>query len=89
MFSLQDAKFACVTIPYWDWGEWQFYCNADPLGCKSYDDMPAKLTREVRRDRLCPFVAITVPICRLPVRLFRLPVPLFRLPIPLFRHLRP
>jgi len=41
-----DAKFACVTIPYWDWGEWQFYCNADPLGCTRYDDMPAKLLRE-------------------------------------------
>ncbi len=31
----QDVKFACVTVPYWDWGEWQFYCNSDPAGCKT------------------------------------------------------
>jgi len=40
-------KFKCVTIPYWNWGEWQYYCNEqakkDGVGCTSYDHIPANM----------------------------------------------
>jgi len=36
-------KFQCVTIPYWDWAEWQAYCDEAPGGCASYDDVPPNM----------------------------------------------
>merc|ERR1712216_776805 len=43
-------KFACVTVPYWNWGEWQFYCNeqakADGIGCTSYQHIPANMKED-------------------------------------------
>jgi len=37
-----DVKFQCVTIPVWDWSEWQYYCNKQG-GCSSYAEVPAQL----------------------------------------------
>jgi tyrosinase len=41
-----DPKFACVTLAYWDWGEWQAFCNDQPGGCSSYDDIPANMRKD-------------------------------------------
>jgi tyrosinase len=40
-----DVKFQCVTIPVWDWSEWQFYCNKQG-GCSSYAELPAQLKKD-------------------------------------------
>ena len=40
-----DVKFQCVTIPLWDWSEWQYYCNMQG-GCGSYNELPAALKHE-------------------------------------------
>ena len=44
---LDINRFKCVTIPYWNWGEWQYYCNEqakkDGVGCTSYDHIPANM----------------------------------------------
>jgi len=40
-----DVKFQCVTIPTWDWSEWQYYCNQQG-GCSSYHEVPAGLKKD-------------------------------------------
>jgi len=43
-------KFECVTIPYWNWAEWQYYCNEqakiDRVGCKSYHHIPDNMKKD-------------------------------------------
>merc|ERR1712072_50362 len=43
-------KFECLTIPYWNWGEWQFYCNeqakVDGIGCTSYEHIPDNMKKD-------------------------------------------
>ena len=39
-----------MTIPYWNWGEWQFYCNeqakVDGIGCTSYQHIPDNMKKD-------------------------------------------
>merc|ERR1712072_1166185 len=43
-------KFECLTVPYWNWGEWQFYCNeqakVDGKGCTSYEHIPDNMKKD-------------------------------------------
>ena len=43
-------EYQCVTIPYWDWAEWSFFCNLEPGGCKSYADIPNTMKEELGPD---------------------------------------
>ena len=32
----QDARFSCLTVPYWDWAEQTLKCEADPQSCTHF-----------------------------------------------------
>ena len=57
LLELEDAlrclgeEFECVTLPYWDWAEWQYFCNKQPGGCPSYDHVPPNMAAEMAKDR--------------------------------------
>eukprot|EP00947_MAST-08B_sp_MAST-8B-sp1_P004230 g4230.t1 len=51
-------EFECVTIPYWDWAEWQYFCNEESKNngntqiCTSYDMVPPMMKEEMAKARV-------------------------------------
>ena len=51
-------EFECITIPYWDWAEWQYFCNEESRKngntqvCTSYDFVPPLMKEEMAKARV-------------------------------------
>ena len=38
-------EFQCLTIPYWDWAEWQHFCNDSGDECDNYMTIPSNMAK--------------------------------------------
>ena len=38
-------EFQCLTIPYWDWAEWQHFCNDSDDECDNYMTIPSNMAK--------------------------------------------